>query len=117
MPDLYASSVLHVIFLYLAFDYLCLFILLLLLFFSTQFDDMWRELCTWLDESMQMLSKFMSPANQPAGMKQDIDELKVKKTYCHWLSLLVFFQFLKKKFFAQLLFIFQIVYNFFAIFL
>ncbi|CAL1534640.1 unnamed protein product [Lymnaea stagnalis] len=41
-----------------------------------RFDDSWRGLCDWLDQSMQTLSKFMSPANQPAGMKQDIDELK-----------------------------------------
>ncbi|GFN99913.1 microtubule-actin cross-linking factor 1 [Plakobranchus ocellatus] len=47
-----------------------------------RFDDSWRSLCDWLDESMQKLSKFLTPANQPAGMKQDIDELKKETVSC-----------------------------------
>ncbi|BFZ22115.1 hypothetical protein BsWGS_25154 [Bradybaena similaris] len=41
-----------------------------------RFDESWHELCAWLDESMQTLTKFMSPTSQPSGSKQDIDELK-----------------------------------------
>ncbi|XP_005100351.2 microtubule-actin cross-linking factor 1 [Aplysia californica] len=41
-----------------------------------RFDESWRGLCDWLDDSMKTLNKFLSPGSQPAAMKQDIDELK-----------------------------------------